>query len=956
MSALPRADVAPGPHRDLVTALHDLHHQAGWPSLRTLARQTGVSHTTVSKVFSTPVLPSWGILELLVQAMAGDTAPFHELWLAASAPTGQDHASAPRIAGRRAELAVVRRHLESGTGLLVVTGEAGIGKTTLVTAAAASTDTFVAVGHCLPLSTEVPLLPFADCLRSIHDVDRTWFGDAVATCPAYVATTVAALVPEAMPVSEPVRTDDRQLLFSATTSLLRALAADRPFAVLVEDLHWSDTATLDLLEHLLGLSSPVQVVGSWRTGDEATPESGVEWFARVRRLADTTVIGLGPLTREETGEQLRLLGADMPTRLDRIHERSQGQPLFTEQLAAHLDDDEMPELLADLLDRRLTGLTDEGWAVMRTLGIAERPLPPGVLSVAGCLSPEELTSQLRDLRSRRLVRLDGSEVELQHPLLAEAVRRRMVAGEDTTAHRALAEALEASHGKEAGEIAEHWRRADVPHREIGWRIAAARAAEVRFDRSTEADHCLRAIDIWPHDTDVAGDPPATLADVYLRAMDAMRFSFRFDEAAALSAAAEERLGDVADGVRADLLLRRSIYRGDTEGLEVGMALLEEALALCEVLPIRETKVRALDRKQNMLFALGWVEEACDVAAEQVEAATELGNPVFLRDALMRVAWHRGMAGHPAEAMGLLADAAARSGAHRDPLGDVRLGVYGTDVLLINGAPVDEVEAAGALALATADELGLDNPQIMLVRTNIAAALLRGGRVADAARMIDTPPSTPLEVDRWPLHVIVAVIECRGGHHDVALQRMEEIWAALSDGAGLNFELLTDAADVSCWAGAAAPALRRLVHALDALAGSSPVRAVAPALVMAARAAAEASDEWHAYPLPELAARTGLLDDRHRGDLHLAAHRATFEAELARAANRGRTANWVESAVLWNRLERPHDAAYCHWRAAQVALRDGQGTVAARLLTKAAADATEHVPLGQAIVETKRTRR
>ena len=60
MSALPRPDLPPGPHRDLVAALHDLHHRDGWRSLRTLARDTGVSHTTVSKVFSSPALPTWG--------------------------------------------------------------------------------------------------------------------------------------------------------------------------------------------------------------------------------------------------------------------------------------------------------------------------------------------------------------------------------------------------------------------------------------------------------------------------------------------------------------------------------------------------------------------------------------------------------------------------------------------------------------------------------------------------------------------------------------------------------------------------------------------------------------------------------------------------------------------------------------------------------------------------------
>ena len=63
MGALPSPDLPPGAHQDLVRAMHDLHHRAGWPSLRTLARQSGVSHTTVSKVLSSTVLPPWGTVD-----------------------------------------------------------------------------------------------------------------------------------------------------------------------------------------------------------------------------------------------------------------------------------------------------------------------------------------------------------------------------------------------------------------------------------------------------------------------------------------------------------------------------------------------------------------------------------------------------------------------------------------------------------------------------------------------------------------------------------------------------------------------------------------------------------------------------------------------------------------------------------------------------------------------------
>ena len=70
---LPRPEVPPGPRRDLDDALHDLHHRAGWPSLRTLAARAGCSHTTVSHVFSAPRIPRWPVLELLVELHRGDT-------------------------------------------------------------------------------------------------------------------------------------------------------------------------------------------------------------------------------------------------------------------------------------------------------------------------------------------------------------------------------------------------------------------------------------------------------------------------------------------------------------------------------------------------------------------------------------------------------------------------------------------------------------------------------------------------------------------------------------------------------------------------------------------------------------------------------------------------------------------------------------------------------------------
>jgi hypothetical protein len=78
----------------------------------------------------------------------------------------------------------------------------------------------------------------------------------------------------------------------------------------------------------------------------------------------------------------------------------------------------------------------------------------------------------------------------------------------------------------------------------------------------------------------------------------------------------------------------------------------------------------------------------------------------------------------------------------------------------------------------------------------------------------------------------------------------------------------------------------------------------------------------------------------------------WDAELARTGRVDACEQWVRAASSWDRVRSPHDAAYCRWRGAQVALRTGQGTLAARLLKRAANDAREHVPLSEAIVRTR----
>ena len=528
MSRLPRPDLPPGPHRDVVDALHDLHHRAGWPSLRTLARSCGVSHTTVSKTFSSSTLPTWGVLELLVEAMDGDTSTFHDLWLAASSPAGS--APTAQIAGRRTDLVAVRRHLETGNGLLLVTGEAGMGKTRLVTTAVTqlADDVRVLSGGCLPMSTDVPFLPIADLLHAAYaHPESEWWKRALASAPAYVSTALGSLLPElgTEPVEAVADEAARYRLHTAVAAALEALSDDHPAAVLIEDTHWADPATLDLLTHLVAGRLGCPVLCTWRLDDSATPDRTVEWFERVRRLPRVTELELRPLSERETADQLRMLGQDLTGDLaERVHRRTRGLPLFTEQLSSSLDDDTaLPRLLADLLDRRFVGISERAWAIVRVLGVADRPLSIDQLAAASGLTSRELTDELRDLRDRHLV-IGTSEraAQLQHPLLAEATRRRLVVGEDLEVHAALARVLGTSPGASAAEVARHWQGAERPG-SGSWSGGFVRPGRPRrSSQSTRLPISGRAcVELWPEDKRSAGDPPLTRGHAMAHALEAL---------------------------------------------------------------------------------------------------------------------------------------------------------------------------------------------------------------------------------------------------------------------------------------------------------------------------------------------------------------------------------------------------------------------------------------------------
>ena len=477
------------------------------------------------------------------------------------------------------------------------------------------------------------------------------------------------------------------------------------------------------------------IVGTWREDDPTVPAPTLDWFARVRRLPAVDELALRPLTRDGTAEQLALLTGEVPTRrrstgstagarVSRCSPSSSPpRPATTSRCPTSSPTCSTGASTAST-SRRGGSPARSGW---RTA------LADGLLSDVTTLASADLAAGLHELADRRLLHPAGDQdVQLRHPLLAEAVRRRLVRPESVDEHRRIAAALAGAADPAPREVAEHWQRAEDPGEEIVWRIRAARAAGRRFASSQEGEQWLRVLELWPEATsDEAGVPPMTRADAYLAAMDALKSALQFDRAADLCDEATRRLTNVDAADRAALLVRAADFRGQRESAEVGLELIEQALEIYATLPPSAGYVQALDRQHNLLV-LGRFDDAYRVAKSAVEAAEKVGDPRQHRRMLAWLAWHQAEAGDVARGLHTAAEANALVAPGTDPQGDMRIGVICTDILLRSGGSAEEVEAAGKPGLAVAAESGIDSWQGVLLRSNISEALTRAGFVGRAA--------------------------------------------------------------------------------------------------------------------------------------------------------------------------------------------------------------------------------
>ena len=423
--------------------------------------------------------------------------------------------------GRGAELerleTALRSAAEGQPSTVLLGGDAGIGKSRLLgefCERASQQGAVVLAGACLELAGEG--LPYAVITEALRGVPGAVGPAQLRRLVSDTHAELVGLLPglgsgddasHTTPAGELTPTSQLRL-FEALLALLGDLAANTPVVVLLEDVHWADASTRDLLlflAHNLHNVGLVLVV-SFRT-DELRRQHPLRLLLP-RLLREDTVqhLELAPLGRDEFALLLEDLagGPSPPETLEALFARTQGNPFFAEQLVeTGADLSVLPELLRDVLLLSLDGLSEATLAMLRVVAAAggEHVGHELLARVVGH-AEDELDAAVREAVDAGVLitEPDAGTYALRHALLTEAVITTLLPGEAGRVHGRLGQAIEEDPRlavrSATAELAHHWHLAHDQSRSLIASLDAAREAETTVGIDEARAHVERALALW----------------------------------------------------------------------------------------------------------------------------------------------------------------------------------------------------------------------------------------------------------------------------------------------------------------------------------------------------------------------------------------------------------------------------------------------------------------------------
>ena len=423
----------------------------------------------------------------------------------------------PVLVGREQELARLRGALartEAGeASVVLVGGEAGVGKSRLLQAAFGSVGgARVLTGGCIEVGGDS--LPFVPVVEALRTLTRTTTPEALDRLLGPARRELARLLPELAGDDSPAvgAPGSTAQLFELLLGVLGRLGAEQPLVLVVEDLHWADRSTLDLVAFLVRAlpGTRVLLVLTYRSDevDRRSPLrpllSGWERLRGVERLQ---------LDRFDRGEVSAQMGAILgsppaPGMVDLVFDRSEGNAFFVEELVRTVregaGEHELPPSLRDVLLSRAERLSGPAQRLLRTAAVAGRWVPERLLAEVAAVSPAELYEALREVVDSSLLVVDGAGrgYAFRHALTRDAVYEDLLPGERGELHTAYAQALDRDPGL-AGDVssvpatlAVHWYAAHDLPRALSASVQAGRQAMAAFAPAEARRHLERALEVW----------------------------------------------------------------------------------------------------------------------------------------------------------------------------------------------------------------------------------------------------------------------------------------------------------------------------------------------------------------------------------------------------------------------------------------------------------------------------
>ena len=513
---------------------------------------------------------------------------------------------AASLVGRGAQLAELRSRAaaarEGEGGLVLIRGEAGVGKTALARAAVAESGLWLLEAR----STETPAPAYAPIAAVLRSAMRAGQAD---TENAVLRSALAAILPELGPRERPVEAD-QAIIHEAVATVLTEIASDRPLAILIDDLHWADAATLDALGFLAELLPrvPAIVIATYRTEGVPRAHPVRELRARLKRSGELFELTLEPLDGEATRDllEMRLAGSVSPLLAAAVHERTEGLPFYVEELAASLVEGgslrqgdagyeldreasmPVPEAVREVILQRVDRLARGDRDGLAVAAVAAGAATDAVLASFGVEDLSRLTA------TGLLVELGDGGLAFSHSLVRDAVYEAIPWRRRRQLHAELAARLAGSAPPLT--LATHCLAAGDETAACSWLVLAARASQQAGAHRDAVAQLSRALELWPGDANLSGR------------LEALEQIARSAELAGLTAQAVRAVTEAVD------LLESDDDRGRYAAAQRRLAGLLEAQGAWE---------RALDARQAAADAYSAAGRQAEAAAEWLAAGAKL---------------------------------------------------------------------------------------------------------------------------------------------------------------------------------------------------------------------------------------------------------------------------------------------------------------------------------------------